>query len=477
MHELGSYKPEDLNKVKEYKALVTHTAKIFNTAVQDNDIPAAMLNSLKNDIYLFSGLRTHAELFEASRQLLSDDGQVKGFSQFSRDIAKIKANYNQTYLDAEYNFALTSAQMAGQWAALSPDYNLQYRTAADERVRDTHAALHDITLPVNDPFWLSYYPPNGWGCRCDAVQVLKSKYEESNPNIAITRGEAATSQIGKDGKNRLEIFRFNPGAQKVVFPPNHPYNKVSGADVIKENVKNGSFKVTPDILKEFDKREIYVYEKGRGIEFFNENFKGFDFIELDKNINEIAQANGFKINQRNLSFYEGKVNIEYRAKDGKFTMVRSLYLDGTIKTVSHDLLMLNSDLQGGGLTKNLFKQLYKQYQSASLQQIEVHANIDIGGYAWGKYGFSAIRKLDVDYILEGAERLAKRGDLTKLELDHFKGLYKNHYKVKDAGPFPMHDIAQTSYGKKVLLGSDWYGTIDLKNNAQRQIFEDYLLGK
>ncbi|WP_154652501.1 phage minor head protein [Flavobacterium rivuli] len=240
MHELGSYKPEDINKVKEYKALVSHTAKIFNNAVQDNDIPAAMLNSLKNDIYLFSGLRTHAELFEASRQLLTEDGQVKGFNQFSRDIAKIKDNYNQTYLEAEYNFALTSAQMAGQWAALNPDYNLQYRTAADERVRDTHAALHDITLPIDDPFWLSYYPPNGWGCRCDAVQVPNGKYEETNPEIAITRGEAATSQIGKDGKNRLEIFRFNPGVQKVIFPPNHPYNKVSGADVVKAEVADTS---------------------------------------------------------------------------------------------------------------------------------------------------------------------------------------------------------------------------------------------
>lgn len=199
-----------------------------------------MLNSLKNDVYLFSGLRTHAELLEASRMLLTEDGRVKPFSTFSQDIAKIKENYNQTYLEAEYQFAVTSAQMAGHWAELSPDYYLQYRTAFDERVRDTHRVLHDITLPIDDAFWLSYYPPNGWGCRCDAVEVIKEKYDVSNSADAIAKGEMATSQISKDGKNRLEIFRFNPGAQKVIFPPEHPYNKVAGTDKVREVLEDTS---------------------------------------------------------------------------------------------------------------------------------------------------------------------------------------------------------------------------------------------
>ncbi|WP_170227603.1 phage head morphogenesis protein [Flavobacterium noncentrifugens] len=127
--------------------------------------------------------------------------------------------------------------MAGKWAEVLPNYYLQYRTAKDNHVRVSHQALADITLPSDDAFWISYYPPNGWRCRCNAIQVRKGKYPESDSAKSIAHGEAATSQIGKDGKNKLEIFRFNPGMQKAVFPPKHPYNKVAGAQKVKALVK------------------------------------------------------------------------------------------------------------------------------------------------------------------------------------------------------------------------------------------------
>ncbi|MDK7354055.1 hypothetical protein QP511_11725, partial [Rothia aeria] len=87
------------------------------------------------------------------------------------------------------------------------------------------------------PFWDEFYPPNGWRCRCTTVQTRSDKVEITNDEFAMKAGRNATSQVGKDGKNRLEIFRFNPGKQKLVFPPKHPYNQVKGADEIKKNLK------------------------------------------------------------------------------------------------------------------------------------------------------------------------------------------------------------------------------------------------
>lgn len=192
-----------------------------------------MLRALQSDAFLFGGLKTHAQLMEASTMLL-EDGKVKSFDQFERDYQKLNVEYNQNYLEAEYQFAVNSSQMAANWAQLddSGRYYLQYRTAMDDRVRDEHAQMQDITLPKDDDFWLSYYPPNGWRCRCQAVEVRKSKYEESDSATAIEKGEKATTQIGKDGKNRLEIFRFNPGKEEKVFPPKHPYGKVQGSKEI-----------------------------------------------------------------------------------------------------------------------------------------------------------------------------------------------------------------------------------------------------
>ncbi|MEY4926283.1 MAG: hypothetical protein RI894_719, partial [Bacteroidota bacterium] len=238
LHEIGSYKPEDLQNEKVYQDLIDQTFKTFNLAIADNDMPDVMRTALQEDAYLFGALKTHAQLFEASKLLLDDKKNLKPFNQLAQEFDKLNILYNNNYLAAEYEFAVGTAQIAAKWDEFedSDRYELQYRTAGDNHVREEHQALRDITLPKSDPFWNSYTPLNGWNCRCNIVEVLKGKYPTSDSAQAIKAGEAATTQIGKDGKNRLEIFRFNPGAQKVVFPPAHPYNKVAGAKEVKTQI-------------------------------------------------------------------------------------------------------------------------------------------------------------------------------------------------------------------------------------------------
>lgn len=98
-------------------------------------------------------------------------------------------------------------------------YALQYRTAADDRVREEHALLHNTTLPASDPFWDKYFPPNGWNCRCTAVQVRKGKYPTSDPAMAMLRGDNCTDGV------KQKMFRYNPGKTMELFPPKHPYYK------------------------------------------------------------------------------------------------------------------------------------------------------------------------------------------------------------------------------------------------------------
>lgn len=253
LHKNGRYESSDLLKVSEYKALIDETTKVFDETIQNNIVPEPMAQKLKNDAFIFSGLKTHAQLLEASTLLMDKEGKVRSFEQFAQDFNKINQNYNQHYLEAEWQFAISSSQSAANWAKINPEgrYNLQYRTANDDRVRDNHRVLHDITLPQDDPFWVSYYPPNGWRCRCTVVEVLKSKYEVSDPQKALEQGEKATTQIGANGKNKLEIFRFNPGAEQKLFPPKHPYNKVKGAEEVKKELEKDTSQYDNDLFKSF----------------------------------------------------------------------------------------------------------------------------------------------------------------------------------------------------------------------------------
>jgi phage putative head morphogenesis protein, SPP1 gp7 family len=229
LHKQKDFKPEMLSQAKP-AALIKQTFNALQTPLKQclikREIPEEFTKHLEEDIFIFSGFKTYHEINEASRLLKGDDGVFKSFEKFAQDIAGINSKYNRQYLNAEYNFATSSVLMAVKWkdAEENADRNdLQYRTANDGLVREEHAALHNTTLPFDDPFWDSYYPPNGWNCRCTAVEVRKGKYPLSDSEAAQAAGEKATTHISKDGSNKSAIFRFNPGKTEKVFPPKHPY--------------------------------------------------------------------------------------------------------------------------------------------------------------------------------------------------------------------------------------------------------------
>lgn len=239
LHKNGNYKPEELLQVKEYTDLINATKEVFDTAIT-HQIGDSMRSYLEQDSFIFSGLKTHTQIAEASSYLLDQKGNVQPYYKFEQQVNKLNQRYNNNYLKAEYQFAVGSGQSIERWESFSDDedrYWLQYRTANDSKVRDSHAILHNTTLPKSDPFWESYTVLNGWRCRCSIVEVLARKHQKSNSQKAIRKGEAATTQINKNGKNTLAMFRFNPAKQKKLFPPNNSYNQVIGAKKAKKIIE------------------------------------------------------------------------------------------------------------------------------------------------------------------------------------------------------------------------------------------------
>lgn len=184
------------------------------------EIDPVLQSALEHNAFIFSGFKTYHLLRELGLSLTQPDGSIKPYEAFQQSVLALDKLYNRAYLRAEYNYAVASSQMAERWQRFQQNadrYDLQYRTAGDERVREEHARLDGITLPPSDPFWNLYYPPNGWGCRCTAVQVRRDKFPRSNPQEAMRAGDACTD------RPKQRIFRFNAGKSMKLFPPKHPY--------------------------------------------------------------------------------------------------------------------------------------------------------------------------------------------------------------------------------------------------------------
>lgn len=208
----------DVRKFIERQKLIFDNA--VDTALKEVPLDDISVQRLKESNYVFSGIKTFHELNEAFPSLLDEEGNRKPFNQFLNDVQKVYDAYNVQYLRTEYNFAQASALMAARWKQFEQDgdrYYLQYRTVGDKRVRRTHRMLHNITLPIESPFWDKYFPPNGWNCRCTVVQVRKDKYPVSNEQEAMNLGSQATA-----GKYQ-EMFMFNPGKRMTTFPAYNGY--------------------------------------------------------------------------------------------------------------------------------------------------------------------------------------------------------------------------------------------------------------
>lgn len=286
LYSRKSYKPDDLMNIPEFRAVVEHTAEIFSSAVP-HEVPQEMRDYLEKDVFIFSGLKTHTQLTEARSYLKDENGNIVPYDRFEQKILKLNEQYNRHYLEAEYQFAVHSAQSAANWANLQENtsrYWLEYRTAGDERVRANHAVLNGICLPKDDDFWTEYYPPNGWRCRCVAVEVLARENTLSDSKKAKELGEKATTHIAPNGKNKLQMFRFNPGAEKKVFPPNNAYSKVVGAEQAEKTLK-----------QQIDYKKVSIQELETMYKNQNINTKNEEIIMND---GYVATANSFFINER-----------------------------------------------------------------------------------------------------------------------------------------------------------------------------------
>lgn len=228
----GSTFTVDILGNKDVQEFISTHATMLNNSFKQVKMSDKMRERLTRSNYIFSGIKTFHELNEAFPSMLDENGNKKPFERFLNDVRKINDTYNANYLHAEYNFVQASATMAAKWEQFSEDgdrYYLQYRTAKDDKVRPEHAALDGVTLPMSDSFWETYYPPNGWNCRCTVVQVRKQKYPATEHGEAMSRGEEAMNG------ERYNIFRFNSGKQGKTMPDYNPYTikRCNDCDVAK----------------------------------------------------------------------------------------------------------------------------------------------------------------------------------------------------------------------------------------------------
>lgn len=185
----------------------------------------AMLTRLSANVFSFSAAKNYQELRTITDAMRDADGKLRTFSDFQEQVATINTKFNRVWLQTEYDTSIATATQSARWQEFKAQKEmfpfLQYQTAGDDSVRDEHRLLDGVIKHVDDPFWLTYYPPNGWRCRCEVIQLPDDDAQET-PEDTYERPVVTP------------MFRTNVGETGLIFPQGHPYYKgVPGAEIRK----------------------------------------------------------------------------------------------------------------------------------------------------------------------------------------------------------------------------------------------------
>ena len=115
-------------------------------------------------------------------------------------------NIFRTNIQTAYNAGRYKQQMRPEITKHRPIWI--YSAVNDSRTRPAHAALNGVARRYDDPFWDTFYPPNGYRCRCSVRTA--SEREAARDNIKVDQADSTVDVQPDQG------FDVNPGKTEYV---------------------------------------------------------------------------------------------------------------------------------------------------------------------------------------------------------------------------------------------------------------------
>ncbi|MBL4783025.1 MAG: hypothetical protein JKX92_12360 [Porticoccaceae bacterium] len=180
-------------------------------------IPTTRWNDLMGDVqakaFTVAGATKMDLLDDFHQAVISSIENGSTLGDFRKDFDTVVADHGWSYKGSRgwrssliFNTNLRTAHMAGRWQQIQRVKQLRpwlvYLTVGDLRVRQLHQQWNKTALPVDDPWWDTHYPPNGWGCRCSIVsatekqaQRLGAQFDDAPPINKTERVDTATGEV------------------------------------------------------------------------------------------------------------------------------------------------------------------------------------------------------------------------------------------------------------------------------------------
>ena len=192
------------------------TAKGLSKGEFSIDHNRDFLDAVKHANEIFAAFKTHAMGKSMASKLLDDNGNLKPFDKWMKDISSISSHHVGSWLKTEYNTAVLRAHNAADWRSFIENKdimpNLRWMPTTSPDAEAVHRGYWEkkLTLPVEHPFWNKHHPGDRWNCKCS----LESTDDPASPDDVIDDLPVEPAQRGLEN---------NPGKDGKIFNDTHPY--------------------------------------------------------------------------------------------------------------------------------------------------------------------------------------------------------------------------------------------------------------
>ena len=226
-----------------------------------------MLKNLQVNVGVFATFKNHAMMKEVVGLLKDAVGNLKPRDTFMRDALAIDQQYRKDWLATEYDTAVRSARTATIWAKAQDTKrlypNAEYIHTVSQHPDPGHEEFVGIIRPIDDPFWMTHWPPNRWRCKCSVRVTDKDTTDIPNGLPAID-----------------PAFAFNPGKTGQAFDlEKTQYIKSVSAAEQPALIKQARKEVNKDIVRELPYKNEYTSKSGGKVDAHPLSFDNADFTQ------------------------------------------------------------------------------------------------------------------------------------------------------------------------------------------------------
>jgi len=181
------------------------------------DIRQALTDALKNG-------KTLAQFKDELMPVLQKKGWLGRGDVVDGDTGEIQGRrLTPRRLNTIFQTNMQSAYMAGRFASQMESVGerpyWEYVAVLDNRTRPAHAALSGSIYRYDDPFWATFYPPNGYNCRCRVRTRARAWVEQNGVPVRNSDGHIVEVEIvDRTGIRRPALAYSDPATGKKVLP-------------------------------------------------------------------------------------------------------------------------------------------------------------------------------------------------------------------------------------------------------------------